>query len=285
MATATWTGGAHDGNAATAGNWSGGSGAGSIPGAGDDILIAAGGENISSGLSLGVSIVNITVTSGFTYSIVDNTGTGLTTTAVTGTLRYGGAGPMGVFGCSGTIANVKGEHTGGIFNIQSGTLGTGADANGNPKHTNSVGEMRIGSAVVMTSAQVENLGILSVAGASNAGGTIITSGGSTKIADRTGLTITAKAGLTQTTGASAITGGSVENGATLIDNSSGQSGASGTPVVVQPLGVYLLGGIPYSTKTVFVSPRGLANPKVAGIAGCTVTATVYQVGVGIGISR
>ena len=120
MPTNEWTGGANDGNWQTAGNWS----LGAAPVSNDDVIVAYGSQNITSGLSnAAVDLNSLTIT--FAGSI----GTASTplTIAVSGTsgatLRYAGSGSYckitaGTNGIDRAIIAPKGN---GTFYASGGT--------------------------------------------------------------------------------------------------------------------------------------------------------------------
>lgn len=142
MATALWTGGGNDGLWNTAANWSGGSGAGGKPGAGDDVLINATNQTIL-GVATGISINSLTVTPGFGGQIGDETNGAVTFTAVVATLKYAGTGPSARFGCSGTVAAAEFAHTTGMVYISSGTW---------TLLVNNSGNINVGSSAIVTTA-------------------------------------------------------------------------------------------------------------------------------------
>lgn len=265
--TTTWTGGANDGNWATAGNWTT-SGGSTPPGAGDTVVINTTSQDITSGLATGISIANIYVTSGYGGKI-GAPGTSLTTTAITGVFQYGGSGAYCYFGCSGTIAQLKCEHTGGTFYLTTGTLGTSGSAVA-PQHINNTGALDIAAAVVTTGSFIENLGgTVTMAGAI-AGPTINQCGGSLTVKDRTAVTINAIAGFTSLQVAAATTAITVYPGAVVNDTASGTA----TIVYVFPRGTYSLGGSTAQTKTITnISVHSGGVAKYLGIPGLTLVLT------------
>lgn len=168
MSTATWTNATGDKLWSTGGNWSGGSGAGGIPGAGQDILFNYGlpGTHDILGIVTGIAVGNITVTPGYAGTIGSD-GNPVTFTNVTGTLNYAGNGAGARFGSSGTVTACVLGHTLGTFYAVSGTW---SDI------INTYGNLDIAAAAVLTA--ITNIGGTVTVG-SNATGitTLITMGG------------------------------------------------------------------------------------------------------------
>lgn len=285
-----WTDGAADGNWNTVSNWEDdGAAVGTfvasslIPPTAKDIVFNKGSTNITA-LATGIAPSSLTI-NGTRYNF-GSAGSSITFTGITGVLLYAGQGANAYFGVTAgnTLTKLHCEHSGGLFALASGTLGTGGSAAA-PDHYNSGGELQIAAAVVMTSAFLENgTGKLTVLGNNNAGGTITNSGGGpVTITDRTGLTLGCTAGTTTAGGASALTSATVQPGALLLDQCSGTT----TAVNVMPRGIYSLAGISYTSKTVTaINYRPGANLTYTGIPGCSVTATLVPIGAGaIGIGR
>lgn len=117
MATKTWTGGANDGNWATAGNWTP-----SAPAGGDDVIIDRTNQDITAGLATGISIASLTVTQGYGGRI-GTSSTALTFTGITGTAVLSGTGQFIKLGSSGTIATTVVNSSGMVY-LTAGTFTT-----------------------------------------------------------------------------------------------------------------------------------------------------------------
>lgn len=144
----TWTGGASDGNWATAGNWSA-SGGSTPPANGDSVTIGAGDRDITSGLNQsGVTLASLRITEGFRFNIGDSSNalqincSGNTNIVVAGsfikingtfntastafTVRFKSAGQ---FAITGTILNLLLGGS-GIVDVTSGCTVTNIHING-----------------------------------------------------------------------------------------------------------------------------------------------------------
>lgn len=107
MATAAWTNGAADGDFTNTANWTGGSGTGGVPGAGDDVVIATGATDIdtnANGFAL-VAINSLSVSPGFTGAFGSNAEK--ITFASIADVDYSSYGPSGYIKSTMTDVRVK----------------------------------------------------------------------------------------------------------------------------------------------------------------------------------
>ena len=168
MATRNWSGGAADGNWATAGNWD------TAPITGDDVIIATTNgtyPDIDSGLTTGIDLNSLTITSGFSGKI--GSASAPLSIAITNggskKLFYAGSGEYCKI--TGSVVNSEVQHKVGTLYVSGGTWGTAGVHNIS-------GRMIIEAAAVMAGTwNVNAPAIMAIAANATAIPSLITKGG------------------------------------------------------------------------------------------------------------
>lgn len=269
MATQVWSGGAGDGNFATAGNWV----SGVAPGNGDTAIINSTNSNIL-GTATGFTTITLIVTSGY-GGIIGSDGNALTFGSITA-LTYAGRGAAARLGCAGTVAAAYFHHSSfaSVF-ISTGTW---------TLIENSAGQMDIAAAAPLVTLR-NTSGTITI-GYNATAITALTSGGPVTCKRNITTANLERAQLTHqdngVTTYTLCTTVNVHNGATYNK----QSGGTDTTLTVFPGGAFTIVGssggaaasVTVTTSNIWAGNAGFMD----AVPGLTLTTTKAYVGADTG---